>query len=416
MTFDANGHWISSDQADETWYRDYGSYLAGVMRIQSTLLSQIGWGNPTRSIVFYQGKVATGNSKYIEATDDADGALASGETSFTVDEATYNRIQVGMELRDIATANVTRPSAYNGYELLAVSNKTIEAGPAYTVHVTRDYGHDTSGETLPSHLAGATYEVMNFPQYERSVSGPNNWFGSDQWTAYTQIFRKDLAVSGSYLEMEFEGTMTQDLAFQIQQMTEELQPEFLSSALYGKHNPTKPEGGRDDSGNEHRRTTDGVFHTVASRSGIVLDHTTWAPDVLDDAAIELEKTGAMGTNRVLTAYCNPTRIDATYAWDRDMLRRDADSNTRGGFVRTYRTPRGYTFNFYSDPYIHESDLLIGPPNIGQYVKWRPLGSRKFFAFRYQNPGEDGQCAAILSEMGLECTEVEKRFAVCMTLG
>jgi hypothetical protein len=412
MTFDSNGHWVTNDQTNTTWYRDYGDYLAGVMRIQSSLLSQIGFGQPTQSIKFYTGKVADGNSKYIQATNDAGGALALNEDTFTVSLATYNRMDVGMQLKNTAKAIVIRddPADYNGPELLKVSSKTIEGGPLYTIHVIRDYGHDTAGETLPSHGAGATYEIMNYAQLERSVAGRNNWFGSDQWSNVTQIFRKDLAVSGSYEQMHIMGTSTQSLPFQIQQMTEELQPEFLSSALYGKLDKTYPEGT-----DSVARTTQGIFDMVAKRGGTVSTATVWEPAVLDTAAVTLETKGAIGVNRDLTIYVNPTRIDATYAWERDMGRRDAASTQRGGFVKSYVTPRGYTFNFFSDPYIGVSDFIIGPPRIGEYIKWRPLGTRKYFSFRYQNPGEDGQCAAILSEMGLEGRELEKRFVVGFSL-
>lgn len=410
MAFDANGHWISTDQPSQTHYRDFSNYLAGVMRVQTNLLSMVNQGEPARSRKIEWGKVSDGNSKYLTTTNDAGGTLSNVGTTFTVSASTFNRLAVGMILCSTEKHNVVRPSGVNGYELLYISSLDV-VGSDYVVTVVRDYGHDTSGETLPSYHAAEEFEIQNAPQLERSTAGRNNWFGSSTWDNIMQIFRKDLAVSGTYQEVEIYGTSTQSLATQIAEMTEEMMREFLSALIRGKRHPVYPLGGPDANGNEVRRTMDGILPLCVAH-GAYNDTTTIHNETLyNRVAAELESRGALA-NRRLQAIMNPRRIDEAASWDRDKIRIDPNMTSRGAYVTTYVTSRAVTVDLISDPYIRPSEMIFGDMS---YASIRPLGSRKWFSFKYKNPGEDGDCAAIIGEWSLELREANKRFAFCMNL-
>jgi len=411
--FDENGHWIGPDQPSDSIYRDISPYLESVLRVATNALGLFAIGTPAKARKIEWGKVGDGNSQYVTTTAGAGGTLTNAETQVQFPTADAARLRVNMILRSVGTHNVTRPAAYNGYELLKVLSKGDPVGGLVTVAFQRDYGHSTAGETLPTYDAEEQFIIHGTPEYERSVATPNRWFGASMLNNYMQIRRGDLAVSATYQELETLGTVTQSLPEQIAQMTEEKMREFLQDVLYGKADADYPEGGYDLAGLEVPRSMNGAFTMVAAHGGVVSTAAAWNEDVLNDAIEELRAVGGISMDGSVDILCNPLRQRQAWQWDRDKIQISRQDTQRGGFVGSFMSDQGVNVRFNTEHYVHTSDFLMG--DIPQFTNLRPLGTRRWFTFRYKNPGEDGDCAALLGEWSLEMRRSNKCFVVGFSL-
>jgi hypothetical protein len=157
----------------------------------------------------------------------------------------------------------------------------------------------------------------------------------------------------------------------------------------------------------------GAFTMVAAHGGIISDATAWNENVLNDSVEELRGVGAISMDGSIDLLCNPLRQRQAWQWDKDKVTRDANATNRGGYVGTFMCDQGVNVRFNTEHYVHTSDFLLGDLRGGSNL--RPLGTRKWFTFRYKNPGEDGEAAALLGEWSLELRRSNVNYVIGMQL-
>jgi len=256
-------------------------------------------------------------------------------------------------------------------------------------------GSELTSATLPA--GKSTYVIVSTPMAEGTVNGDGDETGSCgnvDWNA-TQIFRKEIIISGTSLAMDYNRSADAMLNRQTAFALAELSRDLNRVALFGRRVEASVNGHGEAGGLYCFATGEGSLAIPAN--GAVLDSC-----IINDAAQMIMGEGG----DPVQVLCSPGQARVLSGEYRDKLQVVRSDDRRGAYVAVIvNEVNGRGLSVVADPDIPDGDAwLLDPQGLGL----ANLKNRAICDEDATPKGFDGICRVALGELTFEFRNIRQR--------
>ncbi len=372
MAIPSSAYFSTWDITPKTDMEAFDRTIWGVMQPKNPVLDLISKGEQISNTV-YDWYYRKPEAKYVVSIN----TMNSSDTTVTISESDFNnaKIEVGTILRDtsptaLVTAGTGGPLG-SGFKLGELMQVTDIAGPSsgnYALTVTRDVGGFAgTGGTVPSHAAGAVFEVMWTPKQEGSEPGPNRWQTLGHFLNYTVTVDFFLNISGSQLARAMkDANGRRQIELQYEDRMLDAARKIESALLYGAQNTVAPAGS-----DSAIRQMNGLFFYLLQPGGNVdFTSTVLTPSVLNNLFKMIYNDGG-DPNDPYIIICSPDQAQVISSFGEDKVRVERTDRQYGRYITSYLSDLGFVAQVVPTAQCHRSDLAIVNTRKWRYLPYRP---------------------------------------------
>ena len=280
------------------------------------------------------------------ATDDAAGALVTGETTFTLNLAGRHdtRIRVGSILKDKAVSKD---------ESLMVTN--IASTTPFTVTIQVWPGGGAAGQ---DHAQKADYRIVSSPIKQGSEPTDSAAAARSMSSNYVQLFERGISITDETKNMKFRGISDEE-NYQIEKKTTSLKRELGFAMLYGKaHEPATI----DEYG-----TMGGLIEQLSAAGSLALDAdgAELTEKLINDRTELIADAG--GTPNLIVVGTKNARLMST--WSDKYIRTQSTETVIGHFVDTFLSDTGLRLPIILEDQLDTEYLMILTKEMGKIVPY-----------------------------------------------
>lgn len=317
----------------------YSYNFANKKRDLADILSTV-IANEPRFISLFPTKAEAADTKHEWLEDQIAGrsvaASAVQGSAITLSAADAAKVVVGTQFVVAGDSALFGVTAVNG---TAVSFALIAA--------------NGSSKTAP--VSGDVLNIVSTPIIEGSDHGENTFRNNGNDYNYTQIFRKEIVLTGTALAVKVYGSVENSLNVQTQYALQELTRDMNRVALFGHRTQVGAAANGAAGGLYEFGTQNGGLSVAAA--GARLDSF-----IVNDAAQAI--LGAGATPSVLLV--NPSQARVLSAEYKDNLKVEQSDDRRGAYVASVvNAITGGLMRIYADPDMPDTDAwLVDPAGFG----------------------------------------------------
>lgn len=355
---------------------DLSDVLAAILLTDTFLMGAISTGAPATQTTHTWPEAQLNATTVTQLAGET--ALTGSATSLVVASAQGLRVRIGALLRDIAA---------DKEELIQVTDIATD-----TLTIVRGFGA-TSGET---HAAAAEFLIVGMPVQEGDTGVTDRARARTKGTNYTQIFKREVIISGSTEAVEQAG-VPDEFRYQMEQRMLELQRE-LGIAIWNSYSAASV--GSDTV----YRSMSGVKELITASGG----NTNTTAESLSESVVNTMYKAAWDDGGNPTAIWGARQQIGQFAtFDQDKIRVAPSDRSRGKFVSKFLTDLGAEIDVRTDRWIGRSE--VGMLDMSR-ISLHPLKGRAFFMEPLSKTG-DARRAQILGEYTLEVRNATLAHAV-----